>query len=829
MDPESEKYYMEELEKQHKADLEVKAILQDFEARHEVMATIISDVSSGQAAMATNISDITNRQEVMATDVSAVSARQAVMATNINNITTRQETTTRDMDHLKDDVAAIKDTVNVISANTSHVKEIHPDLKPMIETAEARINKEKENLFYPNKGFRDAKVKLQKNRVVVIKGNTGDGKTAIAVQLLRWLSQEQGAGFLVKKEKHLSFDKDVVVVKEKHWSVEDVYRFNHDSIYVAVALLYGKVTPIGYIQNCPRKSLSYLTTSETATNMIVISSDHYTEMCERLLREFDCKESRYGTSIDSLDVWNDEEEYDDDICIGSLDVWNDPVFLISFVGLLDDRKIDKLDVLNKACYSGAEECALYLLSEGVKPDKDTELWSLFNRHRNDRNRQVCLLKRIVVYFSDETKVAMLNEACYYNADECALYLLSEGVKPDKATELSLFYRHWNDSNKECFLKKIFVYLNDETKVAVLNKACYSGAEECVIYLLSEGVKPDKETAWGSLINRHRRDSNRQLCLLKKIVVYLNDETKVDVLNEVCYHGAEECALYLLCEGVEPDKETPFSVVKGRRVKVLRKLLEYDVTPTARDKYNNNNVLHMACECKKEEMVTLLCDTYPHLVHYTDMLGRTPLHYVVGTGNCSIFQILERSVLNSLYRVEDQQHKCESVDGRVVHRNCVCAQYMAQLVDMDGRMWIWGNREVCLYLCQSYPALTTAVDNDGKTVLHKSCEGGNREVCLYLCQSNPALTTAVSKDGRHCLHYIAWSEFSDVDVFTECETHVKQYLESTGRKYDITTIFDNNGESVLDKAKEGAKKMARLWGTENNRLLDYLIDVFGKQK
>ncbi|XP_021350230.1 uncharacterized protein LOC110448366 isoform X2 [Mizuhopecten yessoensis] len=226
MDPESEKYYMEELEKQHKADLEVKAILQDFEARHEVMATIISDVSSGQAAMATNISDITNRQEVMATDVSAVSARQAVMATNINNITTRQETTTRDMDHLKDDVAAIKDTVNVISANTSHVK----------ETAEARINKEKENLFYPNKGFRDAKVKLQKNRVVVIKGNTGDGKTAIAVQLLRWLSQEQGAGkplqlneikkldLLAPNLKLITFIDDIF--GEKDVSITDVQEWN---------------------------------------------------------------------------------------------------------------------------------------------------------------------------------------------------------------------------------------------------------------------------------------------------------------------------------------------------------------------------------------------------------------------------------------------------------------------------------------------------------------------------------------------------------------------------------------------------------------------------
>ncbi|XP_021354031.1 uncharacterized protein LOC110450704 [Mizuhopecten yessoensis] len=1128
----------------------------------------------------------------------------------------------------------------VTTADTGQAKKIHPDLEPMIDTAKARIKKEKEEKkFYPTKGFCDAKDKLQKNRVVVIKGNTGDGKTAIAVRLLHWLSEEQQAGqplqihkfkkldllapnlklitfiddifgekdvckkdvqewnkrisdvetlfvdkqtqpnfliitirnevfnslekrslgailtkdniidlssqtyilaeeknellelykpknlswtdqeknqisnyapnigfpqccqlfynseemqkegvkffenpfhflnealsrlqecsallclflnngmlrvkdldpnskkvdeklleeafeinlidaeddstkltykkkvefvkesldkllgFLVVKQKHRWLGKDLVVTGKPLLYSGDVYRFNHGSIDVAVAFLYGKVTPIGYIQNCPSKFLSYLTTSETATNMIVISSDHYTEMCERLLREFECQKNQFGTSI------------------GSLDVWNDPVFVKRFVGLLNDRKVDKLAVLNKACYSGveecvlyllsegvkpdkdtawisliarhwndsnrqvcllkklceylnnetkvdvlnkacfrgveecvlyllsegvnpdkdtewfsliyiywndsnrqvsllkkivvylndetkvdvlnkacsdgAEECVLYLLSEGVKPDKDTEWISLFYRHGNDSNRQVCLVKEIVVYLNDETKVDVLNKICSSGADECVLYLLSEGVKPDKDTEwISLFYRHWNDSNRQvCLLKEIVVYLNDETKVDVLNKACSDGAEECVLYLLSEGVKPDKHTALWSLIARHWtdsnrqgcllkkiceylndetkvvvlnnacfcgkeecvlyllsegvkpdkhtalwslfyrhwNDSNRQVCLLKKIVVYLNYETKVDLLNKTCDSFAEECALYLLGEGVEPDKETVFSVVERGSVKVLRKLLQYDVTPTARDSINRN-VLHRAClyTYEREEMVMLLCDTYPHLVH-DSAGGQTPLNVVAGTGNRFMFQPVERCVLNTLNRVEDQQHKCESVDGRVVHRNCVCAQYMAQFVDVSGRTvlhysCVMGNSEVCLYLCQSYPALTTAVDNDGRTVLHYSCVMGNSEVCLYLCQSYPALTTAVSKDGRHCLHYLARSMLSDVDMFAECETRVKQYLESTGRKYDITTILDNNGKSVLDKAKEGAEERAKEWGTENNRLLDHLIKVFGK--
>ncbi|XP_021353568.1 uncharacterized protein LOC110450406, partial [Mizuhopecten yessoensis] len=607
------------------------------------------------------------------------------------------------------------------TADTSRDKKIHSGLEPMIETAKARIKKEKGKKiqFHPTKGFRDAKEKLQKNRVVVIKGNTGDGKTAIAIQLLHWLSEEQQAGqplqlhkiedlrLLAPKLKLITFiddifgEKDVfikdvqewnkrisdvktlfvdeqitqpnfliitirnevfnalehrslgtiltkdniidlssktykvaedkkillqlyepelfswtdtekkqistyapnigfpqccqlfynseelqrervrffespfrflkevlsrlqecsallylflndgmirvedldpnsknvnetfleqaisikliggkkhtvtplcnkiekvgfikdsldelldfLVKKEKQWFSEDVYRFNHDSIYVAVAILYGKVTPIGYIQNCPRKSLGYLTTSKTATNMIVISSDHYTEMCERLLREFECNKYLYGTGSGSLDVWNNSD------------------FVARFVRLLNDRNIDKLAVLNEACSCGAAECASSLLSEGVKPDKNTAL-SLVRGHWNDSNRQVCFLGKIVVYLNDETKVDMLNEACSSGAEECALYLLSEGVKPGKDTALSLVSGYGKDKNRQmCLLRKIVVYLDDETKVDMLNEACSFGAEECVLYLLSEGVKPDKYTRWWSLIDRHRNDNTGEVC------------------------------------------------------------------------------------------------------------------------------------------------------------------------------------------------------------------------------------------------------------------------------------------------------------------------------
>ncbi|XP_033763888.1 uncharacterized protein LOC117345052 isoform X2 [Pecten maximus] len=276
-----------------------------------------------------------------------------------------------------------------------------------------------------------------------------------------------------------------------------------------------------------------------------------------------------------------------------------------------------------------------------------------------------------------------------------------------------------------------------------------------------------------------------------------------LLNGACSAGLEDRVSCLLSVGATPDNDTLFSVVKGGNVQLLRQLLKYDVIPTARafrsrssHLADNINVLHEACLFKREEMVTMLCDTYPDLVHGTDWRGRSPLHLVALTGNVGIFQTVERLILKSLCRVEDVQHKCETEDGRDVHRSCVCGQYLSQLVDKLGF-----------------------------TVLHWSCIQGHRELSLYLCQCYPALTTAVDKFGYNCLHHIAkWT--TDVDWFTKCERHVKLNVEKTGGKYDITTILTKYGESVLDLVKEWTEE--RKWRElDNNPLYDHLVEVFNK--
>ncbi|XP_033761976.1 uncharacterized protein LOC117343640 [Pecten maximus] len=298
-------------------------------------------------------------------------------------------------------------------------------------------------------------------------------------------------GWLVKKESTL-------------WEKCPSYKFNHDSIEETVALLYGEKTPIGYIQNCPKKFLSYVTTTKNTPNRIVISSDNQTNaMYKRIVKEFQ--------SVDPKSYWY-LSEYD---YLATLDVWTDTRFLQGFISWLSGQNDDK-------------------------------------------------------------------------------------------------------------------NLHQLIKGALLNGACSIGLEDHFSYLLSVGATTDNDT--------------------------------------------------------------PFCVVEGGSVQLLTQILMYDVIPTARARrsrssyYTENiNVLHEACLFEREEMVTMLCDTYPDLVHETDNERQSTLHLVAETGNVGLFQTVERLILKSLCRVEDVQHKCETENGRDVHRSCVCGQYMSQLVD-EGRVY-----------------------------------------------------------------------------------------------------------------------------------------------
>ncbi|XP_069103247.1 uncharacterized protein [Argopecten irradians] len=168
MDPDTEKEYIERLKKQRD---EFEAVVEGLPAEQESM-------SARQDTMETEQKSMLARQDTMETEQKSMSARQDTMEIEQKSMTARLDT--------------VENQQKTMTANQEFkTKEIHPDLKPMIETTMNRIRTEKEKQFLETKAFHDAQDKLRMNKVLVIKGNTGDGKTSMALQLLRWLTEEE--------------------------------------------------------------------------------------------------------------------------------------------------------------------------------------------------------------------------------------------------------------------------------------------------------------------------------------------------------------------------------------------------------------------------------------------------------------------------------------------------------------------------------------------------------------------------------------------------------------------------------------------------------------
>ncbi|XP_033724721.1 uncharacterized protein LOC117314739 isoform X4 [Pecten maximus] len=859
MDPDTENEYIEKLRKQQ----------DDFEA-------FVEDIKGA-------VSDVTARLDMTVDEIKE----------EMNNAKGRQETLTTDMGNMKAEVIDMKGRQDTLSKDVDTLKERNskltamierdPKLAAMIETTRAKIEGDRLNYeFIATKSFHEAQKKL-KNRMVIIKGNTGDGKSSIAMEILRFLCcDEEGQQKRCLQPLELHDIKDMNLVAPKSGLV--IY---FDDIFGKNVVCKGDVDEWEKREECILSKFCESENSEgnilvmtirseilnslgssfskkifTEENIVDLSEYKDEEEKRKLLRLYEPK--------DKFDKWTDVEEKE--IFKSCPDIgFPQCCRLFRDTPTLQAEKVNFfrrpfhfvkscLDKLKDGKFYGL----LYLFLNGGK---------VIENDLDPSNENVDKTLLEAAFAVDVVKVDPTNELVYNKGRKAEFVkeslesLLGSLVKKEstlKQGRLYPCYKFSHDSIEETVAllygektpigyiqncpRKLLSYIT--TKKTTPNRIVISFDDQTNAMckrIVKEFKSLDPRSYWYSSEWEYlvTLDVWTDCQFLRGFFRYLSDQNvdnrlchkiKHDLFNRACSTGSDECALFLLSKGVKPDKETPFRVVKGGSVQLLTEILKCKVIPTARADwsrssnihYNRNiNVLHEACLFEREEMVTMLCDTYPDLVHETDNYRHSTLHFVARTGNCGLFQTVETLILKSLCRVEDVQHKCEIEDGRVVHRSCVCGQYMSRLVDVFGytilhHSCMMGHRELSLYLCQCYPALTTAVDKHGLTILHYSCNEGHRELSVELCRLYPALTTAVDNNGYNCLHHIARMT-SDVDMFTECERHVKQYVEKTGGKYDITTLLTNDGKSVLDLAKEWTE-----WRKlDNNPLYDHLVQLFAK--
>ncbi|XP_033727411.1 uncharacterized protein LOC117316756 isoform X2 [Pecten maximus] len=731
---------------------------------------------------------------------------------------------------------------------TERERDLNEKFAAMIDTTKSTIQTEKENnQFFPTKSLQDARQKLLENKIVIIQGNSGDGKSSTALELLRLLccNEEEGQHKRCRQPLQLHEIKDLDSVAPKSQLAmyfddifgnnvvcqEDVKEWEEREKEI-IAKLCGNESESNYLVITIRSgminSLSGLGKLFTKENIVDLSQ--YKEEKEKLalLRLYQPKTE--------FVKWTDDEEKQ--IVASAPDIgfpqccrlFRDTPSLQTEGVEFFERPLHYFKSSLSKLEDGKFYGLLYLFLKGgsvLEHDLDP---SIENIEENEKMNAAFAFDVVKVNLTPELihKIEKKKAEFVKESLECLLGWLVK--KESTLWEKCPSYKFNHDSIEETvallygektpigyiqncpeeFLSYVTTTKNAPNRIVISSDNQTNAMYKRIVKEL-ESVDPKIYWYLRKYDYLATLDVWTDTLFLQGFISWLsgqNDDKnlhqliKCHLLNGACSAGLEDRVSYLLSVGAAPNNDTLFCVVKGGSVPLLTQLMKYDVIPTARTDRSLSsyiydayyiNVLHEACLFEREKMVTMLCDTYPHLVHETDNSRQSTLHLVALTGNVGLFQTMERLILKSLCRVEDEQHKCETEDGRVVHRSCVCGQYMSQLVDKDGH-----------------------------TILHWSCMLVHRELSLELCQCYPALTTAVDNRGYNCLHFIA-RETPYVDMFTDCERHVKQYVEKTGGKYDITTILTNDGKSVLDLAK----RWTEMEELDNSPLYDHLVEVFTK--
>ncbi|OWF34520.1 Ankyrin repeat protein [Mizuhopecten yessoensis] len=243
--------------------------------------------------------------------------------------------------------------------------------------------------------------------------------------------------------------------------------------------------------------------------------------------------------------------------------------------------------------------------------------------------------------------------------------------------------------------------------------------------------------------------------------------------------------------------------------------------------NEITVLHCACSEGRKELCMYLSNTYPSLMTQKDADNTHCLHYAAESGNSDCYKAMESLVLKLI--LEEKRE-----------------QYMATLTDMGGRTvlhgaCVSGSKELCLYLCNTYPSLVTKkdaekkhclhyatisgnlvcykkmeslalnvdseekrkqykatlTDIDERTVLHLACLSGSEEICRYLCKTYPFLMKQTDTENNHCLHYTAKS--GKLSCYKAMEYLVLKLIAEEKREQYMTTLINMHKHTVLHEA------------------------------
>ncbi|XP_033730967.1 uncharacterized protein LOC117320485 isoform X3 [Pecten maximus] len=177
----------------------VKKIEGEISDMKDEMATNFDDLKGTVAAVSDEVGDV--RKEVTAVsdevgdvrkDVGAVSDEVGAVRKDVTAMSdgVRKDVTavSDEVGDVRKDVGAVKEDVSALKHFSSTIGGRNPKLRAVIETTRSTtIDQTSKPEVISTQALEDAKEMIRKNSIVLIKGASGDGKTLMGYQLLKWL------------------------------------------------------------------------------------------------------------------------------------------------------------------------------------------------------------------------------------------------------------------------------------------------------------------------------------------------------------------------------------------------------------------------------------------------------------------------------------------------------------------------------------------------------------------------------------------------------------------------------------------------------------------
>ncbi|XP_033730966.1 uncharacterized protein LOC117320485 isoform X2 [Pecten maximus] len=196
MDPDVERKYIT-LVKKIEGEIsdmkdEMATNFDDLKGTVAAVSDEVGDVRKDVTAVSDEVGDVRKDVGAVKEDVSALKHFSSTIGGEIGDI---KDQMTTDMDNLRGTVAAVKEDVTAVKEDVSAMKQSsstnggrNPKLRAVIETTRSTtIDQTSKPEVISTQALEDAKEMIRKNSIVLIKGASGDGKTLMGYQLLKWL------------------------------------------------------------------------------------------------------------------------------------------------------------------------------------------------------------------------------------------------------------------------------------------------------------------------------------------------------------------------------------------------------------------------------------------------------------------------------------------------------------------------------------------------------------------------------------------------------------------------------------------------------------------